>query len=244
VPSVTHCGHQHQSSLQSNILYLKYYVKGDGSVVDQTFLEWPFFEPRHRDLAARLNVWAMENVEGGAEHHSDVDAVCRALVRVLGDAGWLGMTVPSDTAPLDVRGLCLAREILARHSGLADFAFAMQGLGTGPISLFGTETQKKLYLGPVSRGERIAAFALSEPAAGSDVAAMIMSARPVEDGYILSGEKTWISNGGIADFYTVFARTGGPGSKGITAFVVEGGMAGFEIVERIETVAPHPLATI
>jgi acyl-CoA dehydrogenase len=213
-------------------------------MADQSFLQWPFFEPRHRDLAKELDGWAASHARQGANGANDVDAACRKLVRALGDGDWLGMTVPSADAPLDVRGLCLAREILARHHGLADFAFAMQGLGTGPISLFGTQAQKECYLGPVSRGEYIAAFALSEPEAGSDVAAMATSARPVDGGYVLSGEKTWISNGGIADFYTVFARTGAPGSKGITAFVVDANVPGFEITERIEIIAPHPLATI
>jgi acyl-CoA dehydrogenase len=213
---------------------------------DQTYLNWPFFEPHHRDIAEGLDTWAMAHAQHGVGGDDDgnVDATCRAFVRSLGSAGWLKMTVPGQSATLDVRSLCLARETLARHNGLADFAFAMQGLGTGAISIFGTDAQKQQYLGPVSRGERIAAFALSEADAGSDVAAMMTSAKAVDGGYVISGEKTWISNGGIADFYTVFARTGGAGSKGITAFVVDAGSAGFAITERIAIIAPHPLATI
>jgi acyl-CoA dehydrogenase len=209
---------------------------------DRSFLSWPFFEDRHRDLAGRLDDWATANLGHG--EHGDVDAACRGLVRALGDAGWLTHAVPRDGMPLDVRSLCLLRETLARHDGLADFAFAMQGLGAGPISLFGTADQRDRYLGPVSRGAAIAAFALSEPDAGSDVAAMEMRAVAVDGGYRLTGCKTWISNGGIADFYIVFARTGGPGSKGISAFIVDADSPGLTIAERIEIIAPHPLATL
>jgi acyl-CoA dehydrogenase len=213
-------------------------------MVDQSFLRWPFFEDRHRHFARTLDAWALQNVRSAGHDDDDVDRTCRDLVRSLGDCGWLDYTVPGADRPLDVRTLCLARETLARHHGLADFAFAMQGLGTGPISLFGTATQRDRYLGSVARGDKIAAFALSELEAGSDVAAMAMSAAPVDGGYRLNGAKTWISNGGIADFYTVFARTSGPGAKGISAFVVDADVPGLTIAERIPVIAPHPLATI
>jgi acyl-CoA dehydrogenase len=212
-------------------------------MADQSFLRWPFFEDRHRTFVRTLDAWAAQTVRN-AGHDDDVDRTCRDLVRSLGDCGWLDYTVPGADRPLDVRTLCLARETLARHHGLADFAFAMQGLGTGPISLFGTATQRDRYLNAVARGDKIAAFALSELEAGSDVAAMAMSAAPVDGGYRLNGAKTWISNGGIADFYTVFARTGGPGAKGISAFVVDADVPGLTIAERIPVIAPHPLATI
>ncbi len=175
-------------------------------------------------------------------HGHDVDEACRGLVRQLGDAGWLQYAV-ADT--IDTRAVCLIRETLARHSGLADFAFAMQGLGTGAINLFGSNAQKQNYLTRAGRGTAIAAFALSEPDAGSDVAAMQCAARLDGDHYVLNGEKTWISNGGIADFYVLFARTGeAPGSRGITAFIVEPDAPGFQVAERIEVIAPHPLARL
>src|SRR6476660_5679786 len=213
---------------------------------DTAYLDWPFFEPPHRELARSLDEWAAANV--GDDHGADVDAECRALVRALGAGGWLRHAVggPHGAAPaIDTRAICLIRETLARHSGLADFAFAMQGLGSGAISLQGTAPQKEHYLPRVASGESIAAFALSEPEAGSDVAAMQCSAR-IEDGHaVLDGEKTWISNGGIADFYVVFARTGeAPGARGISAFIVDAGTPGFEIAERIEVIAPHPLARL
>ena len=211
---------------------------------DQNYLAWPFFEERHRELARTLDVWAAEHVAHA--HGSDVDAECRMLVKQLGDGGWLQHAVAgTDGAPIDTRAICLIRETLARHNGLADFAFAMQGLGSGAISLQGTPEQKERYLGRVTRGEAIAAFALSEPEAGSDVAAMQCAAH-IEDGYaVLNGEKTWISNGGIADFYVVFARSGeAPGPRGISAFIVDAGTPGFEIAERIDVIAPHPLARL
>jgi len=213
-------------------------------------LDWPFFEERHRALARELDAWASEHV---SQHHGDdVDAECKALVRALGDGGWLKHAV-GDT--IDTRAICLIRETLARHSGLADFAFAMQGLGSGAISLAGTPAQRERYLPRVARGEAISAFALSEPEAGSDVAAMQCSARIDGDHAVLNGEKTWISNGGIADFYVVFAReaeiqppaeAGGSayGSRGISAFIVDAGTPGFEIAERIAVIAPHPLARL
>ena len=223
-----------------------------------THLDWPFFEPRHRALAASVNDWAAEHLAHG--HGADVDAACRQLVRQLGSAGWLrhavaGMAHGGAAEVIDTRAICLLRETLAYHHGLADFAFAMQGLGTGAISLHGTAEQRARYLPRVASGEAIAAFALSEPDAGSDVAAMACSARDDGDAYVLNGEKTWISNGGIADFYVLFARTGeapgeGPpgaaprGAKGISAFIVDAGLRGFEIAERIDVIAPHPLARL
>ena len=215
---------------------------------DTSYLDWPFFEPRHRELALTLDAWAERSV---SQHHGhDVDAECRALVRALGADGWLSNAVGGRewggaTDAIDTRAICLIRETLARHSGLADFAFAMQGLGSGAISLAGTDKQKARYLPRVARGEAIAAFALSEPHAGSDVAAMSCSARGDGGDYVLDGEKTWISNGGIADFYVVFARTGeAPGARGISAFIVDADTPGFEVAERINVIAPHPLARL
>ncbi|MBL8347175.1 MAG: acyl-CoA dehydrogenase family protein [Rubrivivax sp.] len=214
----------------------------------QRHLEWPFFEARHRMLAEQLEAWAQANVPHA--HGRDVDEECKALVASLGRAGWLAHAVGGRAhggaaEAIDTRAICLLRETLARHSGLADFAFAMQGLGSGAISLAGSAEQKARYLPRVARGESIAAFALSEPDAGSDVAAMACSARAEGDGYVLNGEKTWISNGGIADFYVVFARTGeAPGARGISAFIVDAGSPGFEIAERIDVIAPHPLARL
>lgn len=213
---------------------------------DTRYLDWPFFEDRHRDLARSLDAWAAGHIADA--HGRDVDEACRALVRRLGAAGWLRHAVAADAGEaIDTRAICLIRETLARHAGLADFAFAMQGLGSGAISLAGDAQQRSRYLGRVAAGEAIAAFALSEPEAGSDVAAMACSARQEEEGgdYLLDGEKTWISNGGIADFYVVFARTGeAPGARGISAFIVDAGTPGFEIAERIEVIAPHPLARL
>jgi acyl-CoA dehydrogenase len=215
-------------------------------MADTAYLDWPFLEPRHKDLALSLDTWAHENIAHA--HGPDVDAECRALVKSLGSAGWLKHAVGGEwgAAPnIDTRAICLIRETLARHSGLADFAFAMQGLGSGAISLQGTPAQKQKYLPRVAAGEAIAAFALSEPEAGSDVAAMQCSARIEGDHAVLDGEKTWISNGGIADFYVVFVRTGeAPGARGISAFIVDAGTPGFEIAERIEVIAPHPLARL
>ncbi|XHS76737.1 acyl-CoA dehydrogenase family protein [Burkholderiaceae bacterium UC74_6] len=203
-------------------------------------LSWPFFEERHRELAATLEAWCAEHLTH--VDHKDVDASCRALVRALGQGRWLHHAVGD---VIDTRAICILRETLARHDGLADFAFAMQGLGSGAISLDGTTAQRERYLPMVASGEWLAAFALSEPEAGSDVAAMQCSATADGDSYVLNGEKTWISNGGIADFYVVFARTGeAPGARGISAFVVDAGTKGFEIAERIEVIAPHPLARL
>jgi acyl-CoA dehydrogenase len=210
---------------------------------DRSFLDWPFFEDHHREHAERLEAWCEANLPAD---HSDIDAACRKLVAMLGEAGWLQPTAvdPADPRPLDVRKLCLTRETLARHDGLADFAFAMQGLGTGAISLFGTPEQRR-WLDRTRSGKAISAFALSEPRSGSDVANMEMTATRDGGDYVLSGEKTWISNGGIADVYCVFARTGeAPGAKGISAFVVAADTPGLKVAERIEVVAPHPLATL
>lgn len=212
---------------------------------DTSFLSWPFFEPRHRTLAEKLEAWAGANLK--AVDHHDVDAACRSLVAKLGEAGFLMHTAPGDgdAGKIDVRTLALTRETLARYSGLADFAFAMQGLGAGPISLFGTPAQRAAWLPKTRAGKAIAAFALSEAASGSDVANITTAARKDGDGYVLDGEKYWISNGGIADLYVVFARTGeAPGARGLSAFIVEGSNPGLTITERIEVIAPHPLARL
>jgi acyl-CoA dehydrogenase len=210
-------------------------------------LDWPFFEPRHRTYAKELSVFA-ETIRDLP--HDDVDAACRARVRALGRAGFLRAAVPAAygglTDQLDVRTLCLTRDILAAQDGLADFTFAMQGLGTGSISLFGSARLKERYLPPVARGEKIAAFALSEREAGSDVAAIATAATPDgADHILIDGSKTWISNGGIADHYVVFVRTGeAPGARGLSAFVVDAETPGLTIEERIDVIAPHPLATL
>ncbi|HSW03588.1 acyl-CoA dehydrogenase family protein [Aquabacterium sp.] len=224
---------------------------------DDSYLAWPFFEDRHRILAQQLDTWAAAHIPH--QHGPDVDAECRALVRSLGDAGWLrhavgGTAFGGAAEVIDTRAICIVRETLARHSGLADFAFAMQGLGSGAISLAGTPAQQQRYLTQVASGDAIAAFALSEPQAGSDVAAMACAARADGDHVVLDGQKTWISNGGIADLYVVFARDVTPGSaapageaagsRGISAYIVEAGTPGFEIAERIEVIAPHPLARL
>ena len=248
---------------------------------DHPHLDWPFFDERHRTFARDLDAWAAQHVP--QDHAADVDAACRSLVKALGAGGWLRHAVGGTAHGgaldvIDTRSICLARETLARHSGLADFAFAMQGLGSGAISLDGSPQQKERYLPRVARGEAIAAFALSEPDAGSDVAALACAARIEGDHAILDGEKTWISNGGIADFYVVFARECAPrsastpidppggsgpawerpgagpgaaieapparGARGISAFIVDAGTTGFEIAERIDVIAPHPLARL
>lgn len=209
---------------------------------DRSFLNWPFFEDRHRELADGLDRWATDRL--GAIDHTDTDQACRDLVATLGTDGWLQHTGDMD-GRLDVRNLCLIRETLARHDGLADFAFAMQGLGTGAISLFGTDVQKDEWLPLTRAGRAISAFALTEPQSGSDVANSTMTATRDGDHFILDGEKTWISNGGIADVYTVFARTGdGPGARGLSAFIVPADTAGLHVADRLQTIAPHPLATL
>lgn len=215
--------------------------------------DWPFFDGggRHADFARALDDWAgREAIATLCDVREDgVDAACRDLVRRLGRDGWLRHVVPAAhggaSERVDVRTLCLARETLARHGGLADFAFAMQGLGSMPITLFGDDAQKRVHLPAVARGDSVAAFALSEAEAGSDVAALSTRAARDGDGYVLNGEKTWISNAGIADVYTVFARTGeGPGAKGLSAFVVPAQTPGLSVSERIAVSAPHPLGTL
>jgi acyl-CoA dehydrogenase len=214
---------------------------------DRSFLGWPFFEARHGAFAGDLAAWAAEAVTPLVDHR-DVDGSCRRLVKALGRDGWLQKALPdgTDANTHDVRTLCIARETLAYVSGLADFAFAMQGLGTGPIALFGSSALKHRYLPPVRAGTAIAAFAISEPEAGSDVAALATTAVPDGPDHVrIDGEKTWISNGGIADHYVVFARTGeAPGARGLSAFVVDADTPGLMVAERIEVIAPHPLATL
>ncbi len=220
---------------------------------DSSYLDWPFLDARHRELKTELDQWCEANSElldpQVTDRESDLDAACRGLVRLLGAGGWLKYSVPSiygeTSQPLDVRSLCILRETLAYHSGLADFCFAMQGLGSGPISFFGSPRMQETWLSAVASGKSIAAFALSEKEAGSDVSAMTTRAERDGDHYILNGEKTWISNAGIADFYTVFARTGeAPGARGLSAFVVAADTPGLTISERIDIIAPHPLGTL
>lgn len=217
-------------------------------MADTSYLKWPFFEPHHARLTQSLDAWARQSIAHA--HGPDVEAECRKLVKSLGEAGWLrhavaGTAYGGAAEHIDTRAICLIRETLARHSGLADFAFAMQGLGSGAISLAGSEEQKKRYLSLVARGDAISAFALSEPDAGSDVAAMACEARLEGDHYVINGEKTWISNGGIADFYVVFVRTGeAAGSRGLSALIVDADTSGFEVAERIDVIAPHPLARL
>ena len=211
--------------------------------LDET-LSWPFFESRHREFAATITRWS----DGFSFPQDDVDAGCRTRVRALGEAGFLKPVIAAEHlhASLDVRTLCLAREILAARDALLDFAFAMQGLGSVPISLFGTPALQRRYLPRVMAGKCIAAFALSEPDAGSDVAALTTSAVPDGPAHVrIDGTKTWVSNGGIADHYVMFARTGeGNGAKGLSAFVVDADTPGLRVAERIEVIAPHPLATL
>jgi acyl-CoA dehydrogenase len=208
------------------------------------WLDWPFFEPRHRELEAQLAQWCAANI--GDDHNDDVDSACRTLVGALGRAGFLKLCVADGSKAPDVRSLAIARSTLARASGLADFAFAMQGLGSGAISLFGSAGQKAEWLPKVSSGEAIAAYALTEPETGSDAANIVMRAERDGDGWILTGEKSYISNGTIADVLTVFARTGAAedGARGISAFIVRGDDPGLSVAERIEVIAPHPLARL
>lgn len=216
---------------------------------DLSHLDWPFFDASHRRFAPALAKWADWRLTFVIDH-TDIDRSCRDLVGALGEAGWLKAVVPAAygglSETLDVRKLCLAREILAWNDSLADFAFAMQGLGTGPISLFGSDELRARYLPPVSLGHRIAAFALSEPGAGSDVAALTATATKDGPRHVrIDGLKTWISNGGIADHYVVFARSeDAPNAKGLSAFVVDADSPGLTIAERIDTIAPHPLASL
>jgi acyl-CoA dehydrogenase len=207
---------------------------------------WPFFDEEHRAFAAGLVEWlARVNV---LDDERNADASCRAWVRALADAGWLRACIPGAyggiRAGLDVRTLCLAREMLANHSALADFAFAMQGLGSAPIALFGSTELQRRYLPNVANGRCVAAFALSEREAGSDVAALATQARRDGDAYVIDGEKTWISNAGVADLYIIFARTSGDGARGLSAFAVDAGTAGCSVGKRVETISPHPLGSL
>jgi len=222
-------------------------------MADASYLAWPFFDNGHRDFAREVERWAGQALPpllSGAEETSDSVYACVAgLVAEMGKAGLLRVCVPVAYGglreKLDVRSLCLAREILARSSGLADFALAMQGLGSVPITLYGSEDQKRAFLPRVVAGSAIAAFALSEPDAGSDVAAVATTATREGDAWRLDGVKTWISNGGLATYYVIFARTGeGPGAKGLSAFIVDADTPGLDASERIEVIAPHPLATL
>jgi len=218
-------------------------------MTDSSYLDWPFLEDRHRELKARLDLWCDDHSTQLEHCEGDLDEQCRDLVRLLGEGGWLNHAVPSAAGgagtKLDVRALSLIREALAFHSGLADFCFAMQGLGSGPISLFGSPQQQATWLPPVAQGRSIAAFALSEKRAGSDVSAMECRAELSGDHYILNGDKTWISNAGLADFYTVIARTGeAPGARGLSAFIVAADTPGFTVSERIDIIAPHPLGSL
>jgi acyl-CoA dehydrogenase len=216
--------------------------------MDRTHLDWPFFADAHRALAADVDAWLAR--VGDTAHGDDVDGQCRAWVAHLGEAGWLRHCVPARfggaSEALDLRTLCLMRETLAYHDGLADFAFAMQGLGGAPLALAAQhdDAPARTWLPRVARGEAIAAFALSEPSAGSDAAALVTRATPTAGGYVIDGEKTWISNGGIADFYVTFARTGGAAADGISAFVVPASTPGLRVAERIVAMAPHPLARL
>ena len=218
-------------------------------MADISFLNWPFFESHHKELAQNVDTWASQNSALFDKSQEDLDASCREIVGALADGGWLNYTIPKVEGgahnTLDVRSLCLIRETLAKYSGLVDFCFAMQGLGSGAISLFGSDELKASYLPEVASGKKIAAFALSEVNAGSDVANLSTSYKDMGDHYLINGEKTFISNGGIANFYTVFARADcETGSKPISAFVVDANVGGVEIAERIEVIAPHPLARI
>src|SRR6478672_6017740 len=210
-------------------------------MADRSFLSWPFFEARHRELADQLQQWCADNLTG--RYAEDLDSECRALVRELGAGGFLKLCVADGKHRPDVRSLAIARETLAYHSGLADFVFAMQGLGSGAISLFGTIEQKRDWLPKVASGAEIAAFAMTESASGSDAANIATAAMRDGNEWVLVGEKTLIANGGIADFYVTFARTGeGEGARGLSAFVVPA--EAVEVAERIEVVAPHPLARL
>jgi acyl-CoA dehydrogenase len=208
------------------------------------WLDWPFFEPRHRELAERLEIWCQATIHDA--HPADADAACRALVAELGKADFLKLCVADGDKAPDVCSLAIARATLARVHGLADFAFAMQGLGSGAISLSGSEAQKAEWLPRIASGEAIAAYALTEPETGSDAANIAMTAQRDGEGWVLNGEKSYISNGTIADMLTVFARTGSidDGARGISAFIVRGDDPGLSVAERIEVIAPHPLARL
>jgi len=214
-------------------------------MADRSYLNWPFFDARHRELAASLNAWLGATWFSHHVNEDKVDTACAEFLAELVKGGFTANAVSTEGAALDVRSLCLTREHFARHSGLLDFVFAMQGLGSGPISLFGTPEQRAHYLRDVAAGKKVAAFALSEPEAGSDAASLTLTARADGDHFILDGEKTWISNGGIASFYVVFARTGeATGAKGISAIIVDADTPGLSVAERIPLIAAHPLARL
>ncbi len=214
---------------------------------DKSFLDWPFFEDHHRTLAADLDTWCERELRD-FDHGKDVDAACRAVVKKFGDAGWLRYSVPKSGGGhherLDVRSICLIRETLARRSGLAEFAFALQGLGSGPISQFGSDALKKKYLPGVAAGKSIPAFAISEADAGSDLGAMQTTAKKDGSGFVINGSKTWISNAGIADFYTVFCRFPEGGENSFIALLVEANNPGIKVAKRIDVIAPHPLGAL
>ncbi|MDC0190346.1 acyl-CoA dehydrogenase family protein [Rhodospirillales bacterium] len=220
---------------------------------DHTYLDWPFFDDSHRKFVIELGEWA-ENERASLQHeepkdNAELDELCNKFVKKLGEGGWLRYCVPEPYGgklkSFDVRTLALARETLSYYSGLADFSFAMQGLGSGAITIFGSHEQKENYLVPVAEGTKIAAFAISEPEGGSDVAAMGTTAILDGNEYCLNGKKAWISNAGIADFYVLFARTDdAPGAKGLSAFIVDSDTPGITVSERINVIAPHPLGTL
>jgi acyl-CoA dehydrogenase len=220
--------------------------------MDRSYLDWPFFEPHHRKIAGDLDDWSRRSLKKKPdmwEGEGDPFGAARRAVTSLAEGGWLRYTVPGAYGGafegIDVRSLCIAREALAYHSGLVDFSFAMQGLGSGPISIAGSEALRTKYLPDVCEGKAIAALAVSEAAAGSNVAATATTARRDGDGFVLDGEKTWISNANIADFYVVLARTGeAAGAKGLTTFVVDADTPGFSVVETVDVTAPHPLGTL
>ena len=214
---------------------------------DRKFFEMPFFADEHRKLVCKLEEWTKKEIPR-PDNLSDVDGSCRDILRQLASAGWLKYVVPRKLGGVhdhfDLRSICIIRECLACDSGLADFCFAMQGLGSAPITLFGSEALKSKYLPKVASGEWIAAFAISEAGAGSDVSAMQTTARRVDDGYVLEGSKTWISNTELADFYVVFCQFPAPGKDSFLAAVVDADNPGLKVTNRIETIAPHPLGTI
>ena len=222
-------------------------MTSSAKTISREWLDWPFFEPRHREVCEGLDRFVTSGCLDAVDHR-DVDGACRKLVRALGAAKLLDCAVAApegDVTTIDSRSICLSRETLAYADGLADFAFAMQGLGSGAVALAGSPELRRSVLPKVRSGEWLAAFALSEREAGSDVAAMTCTAREDGGSYVLDGEKTWNSNGGIADVYTLFARSGdAPGARGISAFVVFPDDPGFRVADRIDIIAPHPLATL
>jgi acyl-CoA dehydrogenase len=217
-------------------------------MADRTFLDWPFFDDAHRALAREVDLWCRRELAEFPRDEENVDAECKELLAKLAKGGWLQYAVPGAFGgrldELDVRSLCLIRETLARYSGLADFVFAMQGLGSGAITVAGSGAQRQFYLPRVASGAAIAAFALTELKSGSDVANLETCAEDLGECYRVNGAKTLISNGGIADFYTLFVRTGESGARGISALIVDATTPGLVVAERIRVIAPHPLATL